>query len=299
MGLRLSTIRQPAILAVCLVSCKGGSPSEPTAKWLELQAASPAQAPYGVPSSIDLLGENLDGVVEVYFASSEGTKRGMVEQRGSSSIRVRVPAHQWFGSARIIVSEGSQTYHQRAEMPGLLRLVGPAYPDMEIYEYRDEIGRLFRWRRERFPLRVFLSPFAEEEDRAAVIAGVQSWTDAVAPGVPSFLITADSAGADVLWLPQDFENRAACLTGHPVRTSAGVELQEWIERSVIGCWPGFYAGELIPRTNQVIAGREMGHALGILRHSKRETDIMGIPFVGVAPSVADFRTLRHLYERAE
>ena len=291
-------IGQSFILALGLgaLDCSDrASPSEPTVRRMEVENAIPRQVPYGLWSEITVQGHNLDGAREAFFSSSEGVKRGAVLETGSSAVRVQVPAHEWFGQARVILSEGNQPFHERDTLPFRLELAGPEPDDPRIYEYRVQNAQMRRWDRSRFPLAVYLGQFVSSADRDTARAGVELWTNAVEPGLPSFFFVEDSLEADVVFtVLSGIGAPSVCgVVFHPLFTREELIISS--DKAQILCKRFVYDGGVVPRDIRVLAAHEMGHVLGLLLHSKRPTDAMAVAFTGIGPSLNDILTLRHLY----
>ncbi len=272
----------------------GASPAEPTVKRLEVQNAIPRQVPYRLWSEVTVQGRNLDGVRDAFVSSPEGVKRATILEPGSSEMSIQIPPHEWFGQVQVILSEGNESFHERDTLPFRLELVGPDPNDTRIFEYRDFNGQARRWDRSRLPLSVYPGQFLSAADRDTAIAGIESWSNTIEHGIPSFIFVEDSLEADVIFSVSPFGQPLCSAVMFPL--TAGAELMQLIDRVQIGCIRDFFEGAFLPRDLRVLAAHETGHALGLHGHSKRPTDLMGEGgFGGRDPSPSDILTLRHLY----
>jgi predicted Zn-dependent protease len=170
-------------------------------------------------------------------------------------------------------------------------------PDLkgQAYEWRLVIGTdtlNFHWPRNRLPVKIWV------EDQYGmpgyIREGIREWRAAFLYGEWDGVLTGDSNTADVIVRtilppPQSMPASAAsCQGATDIDTvTTRFELRVPVRLYV---YPSVPNAPDITRCLQTVATHELGHSLGIFRHSQDSTNIMfGVP-VANAPSTSDIAT---------
>lgn len=165
-------------------------------------------------------------------------------------------------------------------------------------------GEIFRWPSARLPVRYFADPRGAM--RALVSQGVGVWEQQFLYGEFHGQLVADSGDADVivLWqdsvppdVPSDTAGAAGACSGVTTILIDSTNTISEALRVRVSISPGFTTAQVAACLPRVTA-HELGHSIGLLRHSSGPDDLMsGIPRVDF-PTARDRRTAEVLYHTA-
>ncbi|MGH7751963.1 MAG: hypothetical protein ACREN5_04030 [Gemmatimonadales bacterium] len=166
----------------------------------------------------------------------------------------------------------------------------------------DTVVTVFRWGENRLPVRVFAD--ARGYLRAAVQRGLGAWEAQFLYGEFRGALTEDSAGADVVvvWTgavppdaqPGDTSTAFACdgvSIFPPVDPTDSLTDAIQVQIDLVGSFPPAVIADCVYRTTV----HELGHTLGLLRHSTFATNILFAPPRVARPNDGDRRTVEVLY----
>ncbi len=165
---------------------------------------------------------------------------------------------------------------------------------MFIPNYSVEVGAFDSVRWERFPIAVWIdsSTILDPEEMLTLQTGLSAWSKATG-GILGILFVQQEKDAQITVRMVDKLDGANGTTRYTL-----VE-QDFVRRATINIvhshWLGSQLTQYRPRTVQRDAAHEMGHALGIDRHTTRPNTIM-LPVVSVdLPSPLDVNTSKTKY----
>ncbi|MBI4420751.1 MAG: matrixin family metalloprotease [Gemmatimonadetes bacterium] len=160
---------------------------------------------------------------------------------------------------------------------------------------------VFHWPADRLPVRFYAQPIGALPDY--VRDGLAGWEAQFLYGEFTGVVSTDSLSADVrVTLDGGVPPAAPLTTAPPIdacdgRTTVNVTETDLLVSPVlvrVRWFPGFPASDVANCLARVTA-HELGHALGLLQHSDRPTDLMfGVPAVR-EPSARDRATVQLLY----
>jgi hypothetical protein len=160
--------------------------------------------------------------------------------------------------------------------------------------YAVEAGVFQSVRWQRFPLAIWIDPSAVEnsEEMSELRAGLSEWSEATG-GVLGVTFVEKQYGAQI-WVKMVDELPGANGRTRFAFTEGRIARLATIE-IVHAHWSGAAAVKIKLRTVQRDAAHEMGHALGIVRHTTQPGTIMfRIPMTD-APSLLDVNTIKTKY----
>lgn len=258
-----------------------------------VQSVSQMYAPYSFSAPIEIHGENLDLATYVWF-TGYSPPVGILEQ-SATRLRVQTPVVGRWMRTGLWVSARDPAASARDTLAGF-DFVGPLTGDTLVYEFRnasvDTLYQVLRWPDNKMPLKIYI-PIEWPRDAQAVIRrGIQAWENVAGPRIPTFGYVQTPAAADIVWRVQEFPN---CGGAHPEWEPGSGEMQRAFTTL---CNTAFFPDEGNNHANLLnLAVHEMGHMLGIWRHSPHESDVMGGGnFSETGLSRGDSLTLRRLYE---
>jgi hypothetical protein len=251
-------------------------------------------APYAFSAPIEIHGENLDLATYVWFPGLSSPPI-LVQEKSPSRLVVWTPLVDRWKRTGLWVS-ALDTLASAADTLAGFDFVGPSIGDTLVYEFRassaDTLYQVLRWPDGTMPLKVYI-PLEWPRDAHAVLRqGIDGWKDVVEPGIPAFVYVQTPEVADIVWRVQDFPN---CGGVYSELEPGSGEMRRALPTF---CNTAFFPDE---GNNHAIllsiAAHEMGHVLGLWRHSPRESDVMGgANFSETGLSLGDSLTLRRLYE---
>ncbi len=163
--------------------------------------------------------------------------------------------------------------------------------------FLNDLGSFFSWPDDAMPLRVSIerprSSQVRDPDRAVELTrdAFRVWTDAVRPGVPSFVFVTKAADIKVHWKHDRYGETYLGLCR--AKTNDPDELFNRADIRLVSRSLGLFLPDATVRR---IAIHEAGHALGLMGHSAYVEDVM---FRNLSdqdqPTERDLRTLRLVY----
>jgi hypothetical protein len=162
-------------------------------------------------------------------------------------------------------------------------------------------GEIFRWPGDRMPVRYFADTRGEMQ--SLVGRGLAVWEQQFLYGEFRGQLVSDSAAADVIvvWqdsvppnVPPDTAGAVGACTGVTTLMIDSTNTITEALRVVIGVASGFTTAQVAACLPRVTA-HELGHALGLLRHSSGPDDLMSGPPRVDMPTARDRRTVEVLY----
>lgn len=186
---------------------------------------------------------------------------------------------------------------------GACELTPPVRPNG--YEFRSQPDNLvFHWPAERMPVRYWVEAKGALPDY--VDEGIRQWEAQFLYGEFDGRV-ADSATADVrVFLPGNAPPSASLTDAPPADACSGqttivvgTNNRLTVPISITLQWFAGFTAEHVANCLARVTTHEVGHSLGLLRHSDQATDLMfGAPFGNVqvrAPSQRDRASVQNLY----
>ena len=174
------------------------------------------------------------------------------------------------------------------------------------YEFRSQPDNLvFRWPADRLPVRYWAEAKGALTDY--VDEGIRQWEDQFLYGEFQGARVTDSLRADVQVFLQGTAPPAASLTSAPpvdacdgrTTVTVGTDNRVTLPITVTVRWFAGFTAEQVANCLARVTTHEIGHTLGLLRHSDRATDLMyGSPYGQVKvpePSSRDRAAVQTLY----
>jgi hypothetical protein len=162
-------------------------------------------------------------------------------------------------------------------------------------------GEIFRWPTGRLPVRYFAD--TRGTMRALVARGLSVWQQQFLYGEFRGQLVADSTNADVIvvWedsvppdVPPDTAGAVGACGGVTTILIDSTNTITEALRVLVRVSPGFTTGQVAACLPRVTA-HELGHSIGLLRHSSGPDDLMSAPPRVDVPSARDRRTAEVLY----
>ena len=162
-------------------------------------------------------------------------------------------------------------------------------------------GEIFRWPAERLPVRYFAD--SRGHMPSLVTRGLDVWEQQFLYGEFHGELVSDSTAADVIvvWddsvppnVPPDTAGAVGACTGVTTILIDSTNAITEALRVVVGVAPGFTTAQVAACLPRVTA-HELGHTLGLLRHSSGPDDLMSGPPRVEVPTARDRRTVEVLY----
>ncbi len=258
-----------------------------------MRSVSHMYAPYSYSAPIEIHGENLDLATYVWFTGYSPPVR--ILEQSPSRLLVQTPVvGRWMRTGLWVAALNSLA--SAADTLAGFDFVGPLFGDTLVYEFRnaslDTLYQVLRWNDRTMPLKVYIPVEWPRDAQAVIRQGIEGWENVARPGIPSFVYVQTPAAANVVWRVQEFPN---CGGAHPEWEPGSGEMQRAFATF---CNTAFFADEGNNHAFLLnIAAHEMGHMLGLWRHSPRGSDVMGgANFSETGLSRGDSLTLRRLYE---
>ena len=171
------------------------------------------------------------------------------------------------------------------------------------YSFQHTTGFIFHWPVNRLPVRYWVAP-ASGSMPAYVVEGISAWRDQFLYGEFDGVLVADSTSADVVVHVSPDDPPDGTLNDNPpeLRACDGVTTFDVTPDNhltgpiaILVRWNNGFSADQIANCLERVTVHEVGHSLGIFRHSSDSLDLMAPNPLVRYPTINDRNTVERLY----